>query len=76
MKLYELPESDYAVFTAKGPMPDSLQQLNDAVRKEWYPTEGQKFKPNGNTTLEVYSEDNPKSPDYECGIWVPIKKAE
>ena len=24
-------------------------------------------------TLEVYSDGNPQSPDYECGIWVPVK---
>ena len=26
-----------------------------------------------NVTLEVYSAGNPQSPDYECGIWVPIQ---
>ena len=26
--------------------------------------------------LEVYSPGNMQSPDYECGIWVPICKRE
>ena len=43
--------------------------------KEWYPTEGQKYMGNGNAMLEVYSPGDMKSPDYECGIWVPICKS-
>ena len=27
---------------------------------------------NGNATLEVYSAGDMQSPDYACGIWVPI----
>ena len=74
MALYDLPESDYAVFTARGPMPDSLQRLNDAVWSQWYPTEGQQFVPNGLATLEVYSPGDPQAPDYPFGIWVPIRR--
>ncbi|MDD6011461.1 MAG: hypothetical protein PUC33_01305 [Oscillospiraceae bacterium] len=29
---------------------------------------------NGNAMLETYSPGDMKSPDYECGIWVPICK--
>ena len=43
--------------------------------QEWYPNEGQKYKGNGNAMLEVYSPGDMKSPDYECGIWVPICKS-
>ena len=53
-------------------MPASLQTLNTAVWQEWFPNEGQKYHANGNATLEVYTAGNPQSPDYECGIWVPI----
>ena len=28
-----------------------------------------------NTMLEVYSAGNMQSPDYECGIWVPVEKS-
>lgn len=27
---------------------------------------------NGNAMLEVYSAGNMQSPDYQCGIWIPI----
>lgn len=76
LELYSFPESDWAVFTAKGPMPGSLQTLNTAVWQEWFPNDGQKYKANGTATLEVYSAGNPKSPDYECGIWVPVQGIE
>lgn len=72
LELFTFPESWWAVFTAIGPMPTSLQTLNTAVWQEWVPTDGQKLQANVNATLEVYSAGNPQSPDYECGIWVPI----
>jgi len=74
MNLYILPESDYATFSTKGPLPQSLQSLNTDVWQKWCPNEGKNFDPNGTTTIEVYSMGDPKSKDYECGIWVPIKK--
>ena len=74
LKLYTFPESDWAQFSAKGPLPGSLQTLNTQVWQEWYPKEGQKYMGNGNAMLEVYSPGNMQSPDYECGIWVPICK--
>ena len=36
--------------------------------------EGQKYVGNGNAMLEVYSVGDMQSPDYECGIWVPVCK--
>ena len=57
-------------------LPDSLQELNTKVWQEWYPKEGQKYMGNGNAMLEVYSPGNMQSPDYECGIWVPVCKPE
>jgi len=72
LELFAFPESEWDVFTTKGPIPDSLQALNTAVWQKWFPTEGQKYNANGSATLEVYSAGNPQSPDYECGIWVPV----
>ena len=62
-----------AVFTAKGPMPDSLQALTTQVWQEWFPTEGKNRQANDMATLEVYSVGDPQLPDYESGIWVPVK---
>ena len=71
---FSFPESDWAMFSARGPLPGSLQTLNTQIWQEWYPNEGQKYMGNGNAMLEVYSSGDMKSPDYECGIWVPICK--
>ena len=70
------PESDWAMFSAKGPLPGSLQVLNTQVWQEWYPGEGQRYRGNGSAMLEVYSPGDMQSPDYECGIWVPVFKPE
>ena len=73
LALYSFPESDWAIFSAKGPLPQSLQTLNRQVWQEWAPIAGQMNEIGTPGTLEVYSAAAPNSPDYECGIWVPIK---
>lgn len=72
MKLFSFPESDWIVFSTKGALPTSIQQLNTEVWQKWYPTEGQAYLPNGKATVEFYSAGNPASPDYECGMWIPV----
>lgn len=72
LRLYRFPESDWAVFSARGPLPGSLQTLNTYVWQTWYPAEGQQVVGNGAAALEVYSADDMQSPDYAFGIWVPI----
>lgn len=75
LKLYTFPESDWAMFSAKGPLPGSLQALNTQIWQEWYPNEGRNYTAGGSAMLEVYSPGDMQSPDYECGIWVPICKS-
>ena len=73
LELYSFPESNWAVFSAKGPIPGSLQTLNTAVWQDWFPNEGQKYHANGTATLEVYSAGDSNSSEYECSIWVPVR---
>ena len=75
LELYTFPASDWALFTTKGPIPDSIQALNTYVWQEWFPSEGMKRRANGKSTIEVYSAGDPQSPDYESGIWVPLQEA-
>ena len=75
LELFTFPASNWAMFSTKGPIPASLQSLNTYVWQEWFPTEGKHLQANGRATLEVYSAANPKSPDYESGIWVPIAES-
>lgn len=51
LKLYRFPESDWAVFSAKGPLPGSLQTLNTCIWQTWYPVEGQQVVGNGAAAL-------------------------
>ena len=74
LALYPFPESDWAMFSAKGPLPDSLQSLNTCVWQDWYPNEGKRYMSGGNVMLEVYTPGDMQAPDYECGIWVPVKR--
>lgn len=39
------------MFSAKGPLPGTLQSLNTQVWKEWYPNEGQNI---GETEMECW----------------------
>ena len=72
LKLYTFPESDWAMFSAKGALPKSLQDLNTKVLREWYPKYGRKYRASTVNMLEVYSGGNMQSPDYECEIWIPV----
>ena len=74
LALYPFPESDWAMFSVKGPLPGSLQALNTSVWQEWYPNEGRRYMGNGSAMLEAYTPGDMQSPDYECGIWVPVKQ--
>ena len=74
LKLYTFPEGEWAMFSAKGPLPGSLQNLNTQVWQEWYPAEGKQYLGRGNAMLEVYSSGDMQSPDYECGIGGPVSK--
>ena len=74
LKLYTFPESEWAMFSAKGPLPGSLQALNTYVWQEWYPNEGKELMGSGNAMLEVYTTGDMQAPDYECGIWVPVER--
>lgn len=74
LELFTFPESDWAIFSAKGQIPQSLQTLNTQVWEEWVPNIEKMYEINRTASLEVYSAGDPRSPEYACGIWVPIQK--
>lgn len=73
MKLLTLPESDWAEFRCKGALPKSLQDLYDAAYGIWLKAhpEYQEF----GIDIESYTPGDPSSPDYECSLILPVKKA-
>ena len=72
LELYTFPAGKWAMFTARGPIPEALQSLNTALWQEWVPTEGQRLRANTAATVEVYSNADPRSAEYESGIWMPV----
>jgi len=72
LRLFPFDGGDWVVFTDNGPLPHSLQCLNDRIWDEWFPGEGQAVKPVGGAIVEVYSAGDPSAEDYEIGIWVPV----
>lgn len=74
LEILEVPESIFAMFTTHGPLPDSLQFLNTEIYEKWLPSEGLKHGAMRDMIIEVYSDQDPASPAYECAIWMPVLK--
>lgn len=74
MTLFEIPQSEWAIFNCKGPVPEALQNLNTRVFKEWLPGNTD-YEMAGYFNVEWYSCTGDKEDaDYESAIWVPVRK--
>lgn len=72
MKEYQVPGATWAVFPGRGPMPDTIQEMEKKIMTEWFPNSGYEY---GNAPdIELYL--NPDPADSEFEIWVPISKKE
>ncbi|KGP73737.1 AraC family transcriptional regulator [Pontibacillus yanchengensis] len=67
----EVPASKWAVFEVHGPMPDAMQKVWKQIVSEWFPSSG--YQHAGTPDLEVYSEEDPASPDLYSEVWIPVK---
>ncbi len=68
-----IPGSLWAQFKCKGPLPDSLQEVNTRIWSEWLPSlKGYTLA--GNYSVEVYGPPTTKPEDYLSYIWIPLKK--
>lgn len=73
MKIFEIPAFEWAKFRCIGSMPQALQTVNTKIFREWLP---------GNPDYEIVTEINIEwyscgdcnAPDYESGIWIPVKR--
>lgn len=66
-----IPASKWVKFEVHGAMPDAMQNTWKQIYSEWFPAHP--YTPTGTPELEVYTEDNPSSPDCYSKIWIPIK---
>ena len=68
-----IPGGLWAEFRCHGALPDSLQSVNTQIWSEWLPSlKG--YSPGGNYSMEVYGPLTENPDDYECFIWIPLKK--
>ena len=74
MKLLTIPESDWAEFRCKGALPQSLRDLYAAAYGSWL-KDHPEYREFG-IDIELYSPGNPAEPDYECGLVIPVQKAQ
>lgn len=68
----ELPAATWAVFTGKGPMPHAIQKLNTQIFSEWLPASTE-WEMDGDVNIEVYTDGDNSSEDYEFSIMLPVK---
>ena len=66
----EIPASKWAIFEVHGPMPDAMQKAWKEIFSEWFPSNS--YKHAGTPELEVYTDEDPSSPDLYSEIWIPI----
>ena len=60
------------MFTAVGPIPQTIQETWKQAYSEWFPTSG--YDHNGTPDFEAYPQGDIHSPAYESEVWIPVKK--
>lgn len=72
MDVYEIPASEWAKFRCVGPLPGALQSVNTEIFKSWLPGNPD-YEMSVPLNIEWYSNMDGNGPDYESGIWIPVK---
>lgn len=68
----EISTQTWAVFEARGPLPQSIQMIWERIFSEWFPSTG--YEHANAPELEIYPTGDTNAQDYYCEIWIPIKK--
>lgn len=71
--LHTFPDMKWAKFRCTGPLPGALQSVNTRIFKEWLPNNPD-YQIAVGISIEWYSKGDMNSLDYECEIWVPVKR--
>jgi len=66
----KIPDAEYAVFTARGKMPDSIQNTTKYIYQEWLPKS--KYQHANSPEFELYDERSDFSENAEVDIYIPI----
>lgn len=70
IEVLEIPETTWAVFTSKGPLPESIQRVWKRIFQEFFP--GTNYEHANLPELEIYYDGDTNSEDYLCEVWIPI----
>ena len=73
MKVFEIPQSNWAKFLCVGAMPSALQTVNTKIFQEWLPNNSE-YSISMGINIEYYFEGDTSSKDYKSAIWIPITK--
>lgn len=68
-----IPASTWAVFPCRGPLPQTLQDVNTRMWTQWLPN-CKNYRLAANMNIEVYGPPTEKPEDYYCEIWLPVEK--
>ncbi|WP_167959078.1 AraC family transcriptional regulator [Anaerosporobacter faecicola] len=73
MEVYEVPEANYAIFEAKGPIHKTMADLWSRIFREWLPTSG--YRHAETVEIECFrNQGNRQAEDFQYEIWIPIKR--
>lgn len=67
---YTVPACTWAVFSGKGTMPDSVQELEKRAVTEWLPSSGYEYA--DAPDIELYLNADPANAVFE--VWLPVHK--
>ncbi|PAQ14215.1 AraC family transcriptional regulator [Bacillaceae bacterium SAOS 7] len=71
LQTLEIPASKWGIFEVHGPMPEAMQKTWQMITSEWFPSHQYEYA--GTPELEVYTDEDPSSPDLYSEIWIPLK---
>ena len=71
LEVLEIPEGLYAKFESIGPLPESVQAVNNEIFTKWLPG-NPKYELAKGPVLEYYTNGNIQDQNYKCEIWVPV----
>lgn len=68
-----IPASAWAVFPCRGPLPQSLQEVNTRMWSEWLPS-CKNYRLAANLNIEMYAPPAENPEDTYSEIWLPVEK--
>lgn len=68
-----IPASTWAVFPCRGPLPQTLQDVNTRMWSEWLPN-CKNYRLAANLNIEMYAPTDENPENAYCEIWLPVEK--